>query len=160
MQISVLHAIVDQGEARSYPPKQILAVLTLAIDESWTAATDVPGMLDALDALPHSTIDFWYNLAALRGWEPNRWQEYKNRLYRHMKAAQALLDGEDPEVPSDAEWQQLRADVDKILDVVQDNQTQLRGPGLKGWEQLGQNDRGQNLTLVDAFAAFARKLFG
>ena len=29
---------------------------------------------------------------------------------------------------------------------------QLRGPGGKGWSQLGQNDKGQNLTVVDALA--------
>ena len=34
-----------------------------------------------------------------------------------------------------------------------DNRMQLRGPGDAGWEQLGQNDQGQNLTLVDAVAA-------
>ncbi|WP_063832041.1 M15 family metallopeptidase [Nocardia otitidiscaviarum] len=34
-----------------------------------------------------------------------------------------------------------------------DIQTQLRGPGLKGWPQLGKNSAGQNLTLVDAVAA-------
>lgn len=33
-----------------------------------------------------------------------------------------------------------------------DIQTQLRGPNLEGWAQLGQNDQGQNLTLVDAIA--------
>lgn len=30
--------------------------------------------------------------------------------------------------------------------------TQLRGPGGKGWPQLGQNSRGQNLSLVDGVA--------
>ena len=30
---------------------------------------------------------------------------------------------------------------------------QLRGPGGNGWEQLGKNHKGQNLTLVDAVAA-------
>lgn len=34
-----------------------------------------------------------------------------------------------------------------------DNRMQLRGPGDNGWEQLGQNQDGQNLTLVDAVAA-------
>ena len=27
------------------------------------------------------------------------------------------------------------------------------GPGGKGWPQLGQNDKGENLTLVDAVAS-------
>lgn len=34
-----------------------------------------------------------------------------------------------------------------------DIQTQLRGPNLQGWPQLGQNAAGQNLTLVDALAS-------
>lgn len=34
-----------------------------------------------------------------------------------------------------------------------DNRMQLRGPGDAGWPQLGQNQDGQNLTLVDAVAA-------
>ena len=34
-----------------------------------------------------------------------------------------------------------------------DIREQLRGRGDAGWEQLGQNQNGQNLTLVDAVAA-------
>ena len=36
--------------------------------------------------------------------------------------------------------------------------TQLRGPGGKGWAQLGQNAQGQNLTPVDALAAIRQQL--
>lgn len=39
------------------------------------------------------------------------------------------------------------------IDAIQDVWTQLRGPKGGGWPQLGQNDKGQNLTLVDAVAA-------
>lgn len=39
------------------------------------------------------------------------------------------------------------------IDALQDVWTQLRGPKGQGWVQLGQNDKGQNLTLVDAVAA-------
>lgn len=39
------------------------------------------------------------------------------------------------------------------ITTLQDVWTQLRGPGGKGWEQLGKNSKGQNLTLVDAVAA-------
>ncbi|MTD91103.1 peptidoglycan recognition protein family protein [Corynebacterium hiratae] len=39
------------------------------------------------------------------------------------------------------------------IDAIQEIWTQLRGPKGKGWEQLGTNDKGQNLTLVDAIAA-------
>lgn len=35
---------------------------------------------------------------------------------------------------------------------------QLRGPDGKGWAQLGKNDKGQNLTLVDAFASVTARL--
>jgi hypothetical protein len=45
------------------------------------------------------------------------------------------------------------ATLNQILAIVQDIQTQLRGPNLQGWPQLGQNADGQNLTLVDAVAA-------
>lgn len=44
------------------------------------------------------------------------------------------------------------------IDALQDVWTQLRGPGGKGWPQLGQNDRGQNLTLVDAVAALRQDM--
>ena len=39
------------------------------------------------------------------------------------------------------------------IEALQEVWTQLRGPGGAGWAQLGQNDQGQNLTLVDAVAA-------
>lgn len=39
------------------------------------------------------------------------------------------------------------------IDALQDVWTQLRGPGGRGWAQLGVNDRGENLTLVDGVAA-------
>lgn len=40
----------------------------------------------------------------------------------------------------------------QLLAAVLDIQTQLRGPDLKGWPQLGQNAAGENLTVVDAEA--------
>lgn len=39
-----------------------------------------------------------------------------------------------------------------ILQIVTDNQTQLRGPDRKGWPQDGQTADGQNLTVVDALS--------
>jgi hypothetical protein len=45
------------------------------------------------------------------------------------------------------------AALNQILAIVQDIQTQLRGPNLNGWPQLGHNAAGQNLTVVDALAA-------
>lgn len=44
------------------------------------------------------------------------------------------------------------------IDALQEVWTQLRGPGGKGWQQLGVNDKGQNLTLVDAVAALRYQL--
>ena len=44
------------------------------------------------------------------------------------------------------------------IDAIQEIWRQLRGPGGKGWPQLGQNERGQNLTLVDAVAAIRHQL--
>lgn len=44
------------------------------------------------------------------------------------------------------------------IDAIQEIWRQLRGPSGKGWEQLGQNDKGQNLTLVDAVAAIRQQL--
>lgn len=46
----------------------------------------------------------------------------------------------------------------EILALVRDTKTQLRGPADAGWPQLGQNDKGQNLTLVDAVAAVRRDI--
>ena len=39
------------------------------------------------------------------------------------------------------------------IDALQEVWRQLRGPHGQGWPQLGQNQHGQNLTLVDAVAA-------
>lgn len=50
------------------------------------------------------------------------------------------------------------AAVASALALVTDNNTQLRGPNQEGWPQLGQNAEGENLTLVDAIAAFGDAL--
>lgn len=42
------------------------------------------------------------------------------------------------------------------FDALQEVWRQLRGPEGHGWKQLGQNEQGQNLTLVDAVAALRR----
>ena len=44
------------------------------------------------------------------------------------------------------------------IDAIQEIWRQLRGPKGEGWPQLGQNERGQNLTLVDAVAAVRQDL--
>lgn len=40
-----------------------------------------------------------------------------------------------------------------VEEIVQDIQTQLRGPGMNGWPQLGTDSQGRNLTMVDGVAA-------
>lgn len=44
------------------------------------------------------------------------------------------------------------------IDAIQEIWRQLRGPSGNGWPQLGQNERGQNLTLVDAVAAIRQDI--
>ena len=44
------------------------------------------------------------------------------------------------------------------IDALQEVWKQLRGPSGQGWAQLGKNDKGQNLTLVDAVAAIRQDL--
>ena len=44
-----------------------------------------------------------------------------------------------------------------IASAAADIQTQLRGPGLRGWPQLGSDADGRNLTLVDAIAKLVVK---
>ena len=44
----------------------------------------------------------------------------------------------------------------ELLQKTRENWDQLRGIDGKGWEQLGQNAAGQNLTPVDAIGALRR----
>ena len=52
--------------------------------------------------------------------------------------------------PKIVEDDDMNADQNRLLQEIWD---QLRGPGGKGWPQLGQNEKGQNLTIIDAIAA-------
>ena len=89
--------------------------------------------------------------------------------YRGSKAQlQALFTGKPApnEEPSEEEmnklYKQLTAFISGFFgpqfDAIQEIWRQLRGPGGKGWPQLGQNEKGQNLTLVDAVAAVRQQL--
>ena len=89
--------------------------------------------------------------------------------YRGTKAQlRALFSGKNPpnEEPSEEEMNKLYKQITAFIsgylgpqiDAIQEIWRQLRGPGGKGWEQLGQNERGQNLTLVDAVAAVRHQL--
>lgn len=89
--------------------------------------------------------------------------------YRGSKAQlRALFSGKPApdEKPSEEEMNKLYKQITAFIsgylgpqiDAIQEIWRQLRGPGGKGWEQLGQNERGQNLTLVDAVAAVRHQL--
>lgn len=89
--------------------------------------------------------------------------------YRGTKAElKALFSGKPApdEEPSEEEmnklYKQLTAFISGFfgpqIDALQDVWTQLRGPGGKGWKQLGQDNQGRNLTPVDALAAIRQQL--
>lgn len=89
--------------------------------------------------------------------------------YRGTKAElQALFSGKPApnEEPSEEEmnklYRQLTAFISGFFgpqfDAIQEIWKQLRGPSGNGWKQLGVNDKGQNLTLVDAVAAIRLQL--
>src|ERR1700757_4040953 len=59
-----------------------------------------------------------------------------------------------PAVTLDSLAQQIAA----LAAAVADIRVQLRGPGMAGWPQLGQNAFGQNLTVVDSLAALQQKV--
>ena len=89
--------------------------------------------------------------------------------YRGTKAElRALLSGKpaQDEEPTEEEMNKLYRQITTFIsgylgpqiDAIQEIWRQLRGPGGKGWPQLGQNEQGQNLTLVDAIAAVRQDL--
>lgn len=71
---------------------------------------------------------------------------------RYMQRAQYWYDNPAgapaPKPPTEEDT--MNADQNRMLQEIWD---QLRGPGGKGWPQLGQNDKGENLTVIDAIAA-------
>lgn len=89
--------------------------------------------------------------------------------YRGSKAQlQALFSGKNPpnEEPSEEEMNKLYKQLTAFIsgyfgpqfEAIQEIWRQLRGPQGQGWPQLGQNERGQNLTLVDAVAAIRQDI--
>ena len=89
--------------------------------------------------------------------------------YRGSRAElRALFTGKPApeEEPSEEEMNKLYRQITTFIsgylgpqiDAIQEIWRQLRGPSGNGWEQLGQNERGQNLTLVDAVAAIRQQL--
>lgn len=93
------------------------------------------------------------------------WMDEAQRFYDQLKSNAVYPDGTPKQgVENNVNMPAWTRDVPGALneaklasiaarDIASDVQTQLRGPGNQGWSQLGKNDRGQNLTLVDAVAA-------
>lgn len=97
------------------------------------------------------------------------WMDEAQRFYDELKAGKAA-----PQKSAKKENRSLTMNaVDQVnahtrafitgylspqIDAIQEIWRQLRGPGGKGWPQLGQNEQGQNLTLVDAIAAVRQDL--
>ena len=84
--------------------------------------------------------------------------------YRGTRAELAALftgQAAPEEEPSEEEMNKLYSQITTFIsgylgpqiDAIQEIWRQLRGPQGNGWPQLGQNEHGQNLTLVDAVAA-------
>ena len=84
--------------------------------------------------------------------------------YRGTRAElESLFTGQaaPEEEPSEEEMSKLYSQITTFIsgylgpqiDAIQEIWRQLRGPKGEGWPQLGQNEHGQNLTLVDAVAA-------
>ena len=97
------------------------------------------------------------------------WMDEAQRFYDELKAGKAA-----PKKSAKKESRSLTMNaVDQVnahtrafitrylspqIDAIQEIWRQLRGPSGNGWPQLGQNDKGQNLTLVDAVAAVRQQL--
>lgn len=89
--------------------------------------------------------------------------------YRGSRAQlRALFSGQaaPEEEPSEEEMNKLYRQITAFIsgylgpqiDAIQEIWRQLRGPSGNGWEQLGKNAQGQNLTLVDAVAAIRQDI--
>ena len=81
---------------------------------------------------------------------------------RALFSGKAAPDEELSEEEMNKLYKQLTAFISGFFgpqfDAIQEIWRQLRGPKGEGWPQLGQNERGQNLTLVDAVAAVRQDL--
>lgn len=152
-------AIIAEAAKRNYDESETLAVLTLAIWEKWSENVDVVTFFDKFDFVRRSnraTADPWYNLAALRGEPPIRWQVFKTRLYVHIRAAVALLTPEDDLLPAlnDDEQRELLTLLRGLKDTAEDARQirlQLGARAASSWPSLGLNAKGEELTLRDAF---------
>lgn len=99
-----------------------------------------------------------------------QWMDEAQRFYDELKAGKAT--GKAPTKSSGGSSVTMNA-VEQVnahtrafisgfftpqFDAIQEIWRQLRGPSGNGWSQLGKNDKGQNLTLVDAVAALRQDI--
>lgn len=150
----IARAIVSEALNRTFSHPETLAFLTLAIDENWTDTTELTALCDRYEQVRAGTdasIDAWFMLADVRGGrvgiEP-RW-EFKRQLYAHIHQAAELYDaatrGEGPlDALTPEQQHQLLEDVKQI-------RAQLGPRAHESWPSLGLNDKGEELTLRDAF---------
>ena len=87
------------------------------------------------------------------------WDVFLRYVQEEMKAvAQPVVQEKENQLTTKFFTDFLTGYLGPQIDAIQEIWRQLRGPGGKGWAQLGQNERGQNLTLVDAVAAVRHQL--
>ncbi|WP_280270095.1 DUF1906 domain-containing protein [Nocardia wallacei] len=90
-------------------------------------------------------------------WQTDAWSggNVETRRQLHQTTRQVVVGGvvcdvNEAEAEDFGQWDQEGPDVTPEQDaILRDIQIQLRGPGLSGWPQLGQDAEGRNRTLVD-----------
>lgn len=90
-----------------------------------------------------------------------RYMQVAQEHYDWMVREKAGQNTPAPAAPKDGPLMALNDNEQReLLTKVREVWDQLRGPAGKGWEQLGKNADGANLTLVDAIAAVRRDITG
>ncbi|TQM30478.1 glycoside hydrolase domain-containing protein [Nocardia bhagyanarayanae] len=106
--------------------------------------------------------------SAAWAWQTDAWSggnvETRRNIHqtlRQIRVDGVLCDVNVAETADFGQWDfgQEEPDMTPEQDaVLRDIQTQLRGPGLAGWPQLGTDADGRHLTLVDGLAAALRRI--
>lgn len=130
-------------------------------------------------ATPSTMIGHWeYSLQAQGKWDPGRGDGVSGHMMdmaHQRKLVNGLIDNinkhgrlyppAQPKKESNGvafTYKQMETFIKGFFtpqfDALQEVWRQLRGPQGAGWPQLGQNSKGQNLTLVDAVAALRKDL--
>lgn len=146
-------ATVTESLARTYSHPETLAFLTLAIDENWTA--NQPAVFDAYEQVRAGTdasLDPWWMLHDVRAGHADvqSRHQFKMRLYKHIHTAATLYTRATTQGvgPLDALTPEEQH---KLLDDVAEIRAQLGTRAHPSWPSLGLNEKGQELTLRDAF---------